>query len=584
VSGTFRARVDFPRQGTLAFDRPQRTLVARTVDEVLPLLVEVEREAGSGRWAVGHLAYEAAPAFDGALRTLAPGPGPLAAFGIFEGPSTPAPAAGAATLGPLTPETSRGEHARDVARIRDALAAGAAYQVNLTFRLRGSFAGDPFALYDRLRAAQGRCHGACIVAGGRALVSASPELFFERRGGLLRARPMKGTRPRGRFGEEDDARADELQRSPKERAENVMIVDLVRNDAGRIALPGGVRVPELFAVERYRTVLQMVSTVEARLRPGTPLAAVFGAIFPCGSVTGAPKVAASELIARLERSPRGAYCGAIGVVQPGGDAVFNVPIRTLEIDLAAGVAACGVGGGITWGSEAGAEWEEAMAKAAFLAEDAGDAGLIETLRCEGGRLPLLERHLRRLAGSAAHLGLAVDVAEARRALLRAAEEGGGAPRRIRLLATEGRIELQSSPLPPTAAQPLPVVLARDPVSRRDVRLFHKTTAREPYDSRRREAPDAFDTLLWNEEGELTEFTIGNLVAELDGRRVTPPRGCGLLAGVMREELLARGEVRERVLRVDELPRAGRLWLVNAVRGWVPVRLLRDGERPRSVPA
>lgn len=569
----FQARLDFPSLGPLAFDRPERVLTARALGEVQPLLSEVERAARAGRWAVGYLAYEAAPAFDAALRTRAPGAGPLASFAIFEAPGEVAPPTGRCALERLVPDMEREEHARGVGRIREELAAGGAYQVNLTFRLRGRFEGDPFALYERLRRAQGRCHGACIVSGGRAVVSASPELFFERSGDVLRARPMKGTRSRGRFDAEDAARATELAGSPKERAENVMIVDLVRNDLGRVALPGSVRVAELFAVERYRTVLQLVSTVEARLRPGTSLAAVLGALFPCGSVTGAPKVSATGIIAGLERSPRGVYCGAVGLVRPGGDAVFNVPIRTVEIDLDTGDAACGVGGGITWGSEAGAEWEEALSKGAFLDADADEPGLIETLRYEEGRHPLLERHLARLAASADHLGLDVDVEEARRALRRQAEALGPAPRRVRLVAREGRIDVDAEPLPAAVREPQPVVLARRPVSRQDARLFHKTTRREPYDSRRAEAPAAFDVLLWNEERELTEFTIGNLVAEIDGVQLTPARECGLLAGVMRAELLARGEVREATLRVEDLSRATRLWLVNAVRGRVPVRLV-----------
>jgi para-aminobenzoate synthetase/4-amino-4-deoxychorismate lyase len=575
VTRPFHARVDFPSTGPLAFERPRRVLVARDLGEVRPLLADVERATRAGQWAVGWISYEAAPACDPALRTLPPAPGPLAVFGLFDGPTettetTEEPSRGA--LGPLAPEVDRAEHARGVAAIREALASGAAYQVNLTFRLRGRFEGDPLWLYRRLRRGQGACHGACVVGEGRAVVSASPELFFERRGDAVRARPMKGTRPRGRFTEEDDAVAEELRSAPKDRAENVMIVDLLRNDLGRVAVPGSVRVAELFQVERYQTVLQLVSTVEARLAPGKGLAELLAALFPCGSVTGAPKVAAMGIIASLERSPRGAYCGAVGLVRPGGDADFSVAIRTVEIDLASGAAACGVGGGITWDSEADAEWEEALAKGAFLEAGSPELGLIETLRLEEGRYPYLERHLARFAASARHLALDLDPEAAREALLRRADEVGLASARVRLLAREGSIETEAAPLPAPALDPMPVALALRPVSRRDVRLFHKTTRREPYDARRAERPDAFDVLLWNEERELTEFTIGNLVVEIDGAQLTPPRECGLLAGVMRGELLARGEIREATLRVEDLARATRLWLVNAVRGRVPVVL------------
>ncbi|HSM91776.1 MAG TPA: aminodeoxychorismate synthase component I [Anaeromyxobacteraceae bacterium] len=568
----FRARVDFPGLGPLGFERPVDVIEARAPGEVPRVLHAVERAARDGLWAVGHVAYEAAPAFDPALRAHPPQPGPVAVFGLFERP-VPLPPPSPGALGPLVPEIDRGEHARGVAAIREALAAGGAYQVNLTFRLRGRFEGDPLGLYERLLRGQGECHGACVVAGERAVVSASPELFFERRGDAVLARPMKGTRPRGRFAEEDARFADELRASEKERAENVMIVDLLRNDLGRVAVPGSVRATDVFRVERYRTVHQLVSTVEARVAPGVGLASLFGALFPCGSVTGAPKVAATGIIAGLERSPRGAYCGAVGVVRPGGDAAFSVAIRTVELDLASGAAACGVGGGITWGSDAGDEWREALAKGEFLLADDPGIALVETLRLERGAYPLLERHLARLAESARHLGLAVDPAAARAALARQAAESAGASRRVRLVARADGIEAGSAPLPEPATAPLPVALARRPVSRWDRRLFHKTTRREPYELRRAEVPGTFDVILWNEEGELTELTIGNLVVELDGVQVTPPRECGLLAGVMRAELLARGEVREATLRAGDLARATRLWLVNAVRGRVPVRLV-----------
>jgi para-aminobenzoate synthetase/4-amino-4-deoxychorismate lyase len=568
--------------GALAFRAPREVLEARRLDEVLPLLRAVERAAAGGRWAVGVLAYEAAPALDAALHVRQAAPeaaaGPLAAFFVYDAPvprEALAPA-GEAGLGPLAPDVSPATYAGSVARLREAIAAGVAYQVNHTFRLRGPFTGDPRALYERLRRAQGGGLGACLHLGDRAIVSASPELFLRVEGRTVTARPMKGTARRGRWLEEDAAAAAALAASEKDRAENVMIVDLLRNDLGRVAEIGSVRVTRLFDVERYRTVLQLTSTVAAELAPGRGLADLLAAAFPCGSVTGAPKASAMGLIAREEGSPRGAYCGAIGAVAPGGDAAFNVAIRTVELDLARGEATAGVGGGITWGSTAEGEWEEALAKGAFLEASAGAAAplaLVETLRLEGGRFPLLELHLARLAASARHLGLEVDPGAARAALDRAAAAGGDA--RIRLVAADGAApRVERAPLPPRAAAALPVALAARPVSRRDLRLFHKTTARAPYDEARRARPEVFDVLLWNEEGELTEFTIGNLVAELgDGARVTPPRDAGLLAGVFRSKLLAEGAVRERTLRAADLPRVRRLWLVNAVRGWVPVRLL-----------
>jgi para-aminobenzoate synthetase/4-amino-4-deoxychorismate lyase len=585
----------------LAFGRPRRIVIARALDEVRPALAQVDAAARDGAWAVGFVSYEAAPALDPALRTRPPGDAPLVWFGLHDTPAPPpAPSPAGARLGPLLADVGPEAYRASVERLRDAMARGVAYQVNHTFRLRGPFEGDPLALYQRLRAAQGGGLGACLsLDDRRAVVSASPELFFARRGRHVITRPMKGTARRGRFLEEDEAAVAALTASPKERAENVMIVDLLRNDLGKLAEPGSVRVAALCTVERYRTVLQMTSTVEATLRPGVELGELFQAAFPCGSVTGAPKASAMGLIAAEESSPRGVYCGAVGLVAPGGDAVFNVGIRTLWLDLERGEATAGVGGGITWDSSAAAEHDEALAKAAFLgdpgqplvvslrqaqgnhergSERAGgtwDFSLLETLRLEAGSYPRLAGHLARLGASARYFGVPLDEPRVRAALAAEAAGADDGPFRVRLLLDlEGRPATERSPAPPPPAGPLPVVLAASPVSRRDPFLFHKTTRREPYDRARSASPEAFDVLLWNEEGEVTEFTIGNVVLELGGERVTPPRESGLLAGVLRAELLASGAVRERPVPVEAALRAERIWLVNALRGWIPVRLER----------
>ncbi len=559
----------------LSFEQPREVIRAETLAEVAPALARLDEAAAAGRWAAGFLAYEAAPALDPALHARPCGALPLAWFGVYDAPALhrPDPLA-VATLGPLVPDVDRAAHARSVERIRERIARGDAYQVNYTFRLRGRFEGDPLALYLRLREAQGGGLGALVHLGARVLVSASPELFLERRGDLVRARPMKGTARRGRFEEEDLAAAAALAASPKERAENVMIADLLRNDLGRVARIGTVEVARLLDVERYRTVLQLTSTVEARLRPGIGVGQLLAATFPCGSVTGAPKAMATRIIAAEETSPRGAYCGAIGVVMPGGDAVFNVAIRTVELDLARGEAVAGIGGGVTWASSAPGEYDEALAKGAFLSERVAPFDLLETLRLERGGYPLLPRHLARLASSARYHAYPFDGRAVEAALGREAARTAGESRRVRLLlGADGGVRIESAPLPPAAEGPVPVALATARVSRHDPALFHKTTRRASYDAARRERPDAFDVLLSNEEGELTEFTIGNVVLDIGGERVTPHLDAGLLPGVMRAELLARGELRERPVRVEELQSVRGLWLVNAVRGWVPVRLL-----------
>jgi para-aminobenzoate synthetase/4-amino-4-deoxychorismate lyase len=566
------AELDGAPFGPLAFGEPRRVIQAHTLAEVRPALRAVDAATRAGSWAVGYLAYEAAPAFDTAFTVREAGPGPLCWFGLHDSPLGPPPAGSwEARLVDLVPELDAAAHAASVERLRAAIAAGTAYQVNLTLRFRGQLEGDPVALYRRLRAAQGGGQTVYLRTGDRAVVSASPELFLQRRGERVVTRPMKGTARRGRWTEEDEAVAQALAASPKERAENVMIADLLRNDLGRVADLGTVRAAVLFEPERYRTVWQLTSTIEARVPAVLGLDALLAATFPCGSVTGAPKASALRLIAAEERSPRGVYCGAAGVVAPGGDCAFNVAIRTAEVETATGAARYGAGGGITFASTPAAEWDELLAKAAVLDLDPAQPTLLETMRLEGGRVALLDRHLARLEGSARYHGTPLDRAAVRSLVER---EAGEARLRLRL-SPDGTARLERGPLPAPLDGPARLAISPAPISSRDPARFHKTTARRFYESRRAARPDCFDVILVNEAGAPTESTIANLVLELDGIRVTPALGTGLLPGVLRAELLATGQVRERTLTRADLRSARRLWLVNAVRGWIEAKLEAD---------
>lgn len=581
-----------PRRGWLRFVRPLAVLQARTAAEVRPALAEIERQVQrGGRFAAGFVSYEAAPAFDPA-HAVRPAEGaafPLLWFGLYEAPE---PLAAQTLHAAAPPELPRRDWRPDLLppdraadpaagapdayrqalqAIKAHIAAGRTYQVNYTYRLRSAWREPPFPAFAALAAAHAPPYAAYLETEDWAVASLSPELFFTLDGETLTSRPMKGTAARGRLPEDDLAQAAWLHASEKNRAENVMIVDMVRNDMGRIARVGSVRVPQLFQIEKYPTVWQMTSTVQSETAAG--LEEVFAALFPCASITGAPKIRTMQIIAELERSPRRIYCGAVGYYAPGRQAQFNVAIRTLRVDKRQGEAEYGVGGGIVWDSEAEEEWQETRAKARALVELPRPFDLLETLRWspdEGWRL--LEAHLERLERSAAYFDFPYDRQRALDELERlAARFTPTQAQRVRLmLSRSGEVAVEARPLEEgrggSVTRPYPLALAKTPVRSTNRFLYHKTTRRQVYQRALAEVPGAQDALLFNERGEVTESTIANLVYELDGARYTPPVECGLLPGVERAALLAQGAIQERTLRLEELPRCTRLWLVNSVRG------------------
>jgi para-aminobenzoate synthetase/4-amino-4-deoxychorismate lyase len=593
------AIVDFADEDGIAprrrvFSMPQSVHVASTLTEVVPTLDTVERLARAGRWVVGFVAYEASPAFDAALATSPAGPLPLAWFATFDAPGTdvvaPRDVASVSPRGfafdPLsfTTDVSDRQYADRIARIHELIEAGDVYQVNLTVPFTASIDRPPLGLYERMRLAQGGHYAAYLDIGDTRVLSASPELFLERRGTVVRTRPMKGTMRRGLHPRSDIAARDALRSSEKDRAENVMIVDVARNDLGRVARLGTVRVPELFTTERYPSVWQLTSTVEADVDSEVTLSTLFRALFPPASITGAPKIRASQAIAELEGVPRGVYCGAIGMLRPGGDATFSVAIRTAT--ARDGVLRVDAGGGVTIDSTAAGEMTEVRDKLTAFTAARPRPTLFETIRVERGTPLRLARHIARLTASADYFDLPCDATRAATCAREAAATWGGDVARLRLvLQPDGRLDVQVEPFENTpydahgvrAGHPpaVSVVCASSPVDRGDIWLHHKTTFRGTYDDAARSAPGAFDVILWNREGEVTELTRGNLVVEIDGECYTPPLDCGLLAGTLRAELLESGRIRERVVRLGELSQARRLWFVNALRGWVPVRLAAD---------
>lgn len=587
---------------TRLFRRPVRTLLAHDSSQVFPLFAELESAIEQGYWAAGYCAYECSTAFEPRVRLQKSLPGePLAWFGLYPQCHTfdhqtgawigdapvglsdfaSSPLASAAPPISVDLPIALYDYADRIAQIHEWIRRGDVYQLNFTQTMRFPWPGSPAALYAQLLANQPAEFAAFLhPLPGRHILSLSPELFFRVNDSLgercIVTRPMKGTAPRGRTTAEDSCFAARLVTDEKNRSENLMIVDLLRNDLGRLCEFGSVRVENLFAVERLRTLFQMTSTITGTLRPATHYADIFRALFPSGSVTGAPKVRAIQLLSELESAPRGVYTGAIGFCA-SHEAVFNVAIRTIEIQD--GMGRMGVGSGIVIDSDPASEFEECRLKAEFLARDLQPFQLIESLLWDG-TYPLLALHIDRLADSAHYFGFECDPGAVALALeAHAAEFAHRTPRKVRLLLhQDGNIDISDNPIDDSisAAPPLRVILSRDRVHSSDTMLFHKTTHRPLYAQALAAAQhQGFDEVLFfNEHGQLTEGAISNVFIERDGTLLTPPVECGLLAGVYRRHLLAtRSDVCEQVLSRADLDGARVIYLANAVRGLRPAEIV-----------
>jgi para-aminobenzoate synthetase/4-amino-4-deoxychorismate lyase len=585
---------------------PVELVVARRAEEVQPALARIEALHREGRELVGYLAYEAGLAIEPRLAPLAAARtgamGPLVWFGAFDGYETIAAAdvptwltanagGSAGSMGPAEPQLSSGGYANAFAALQEAIRAGDIYQANLTFPLAASWRGDPLALYAAIRPAAGAGYGGVVFDGTHWLLSFSPELFFALKAKadhcIATVKPMKGTRPRGRTPDEDRALAAELAASVKDRAENLMIVDLMRNDLSRVAEPGSVRVENAFAVESYPTVHQMVSTVRARLQPGKGAVDMIRALFPCGSITGAPKIRAMELLHQVERDARGAYCGAIGRIDAAGakgagDAAFNVAIRTLRLTpgengpngQSGGRAVLGVGSAIVADSDALDEWRECLVKGGFVRESPASFDLIETMAfTPDGGIPLLELHLERIKASAAELGFVFDRHAVRNAI-QALCFDAGRPGKLRLvLARTGSYCLELADMPPALPDPAPCAVLRLPVDPGDWRLRHKTSDRGFYEAglAAAQAQGGVEALFLRDDGLVTEGCFTNVFVERDGKLLTPALALGLLPGVLRRALIDEGRAQEAELTLADLKNG--FFIGNALRGLMPARLL-----------
>lgn len=559
----------------LHFCNPHKLLIAETLEEVIPALATLEQLVEENDWhAAGFLSYEAASAFDAAIPSRPIAGFPYLWFGLYPAPgivTLPKPQESKPILD-WQPTIDRSAYAAAIAKVKDYISQGKTYQVNYTMRLQANFENPAWDFFLHLAQTQNN-HAAYINMGRYVICSASPELFFELGDEMITCRPMKGTVKRGRTTGEDQQQSDWLKNSEKNRAENVMIVDMIRNDLGRIARIGSVRVPELFCTERYPTLWQMTSTITAQTNAS--LTNIFRALFPCASITGAPKVRTMQIIDELETTPRKIYTGAIGYISARRKARFNVAIRTMLVDHETRQAEYGIGGGIVWDSEHADEYDEALLKARVLTESQPEFSLFETMLWtpEQGYF-LIDKHIERLLDSARYFGFPAT----RNAIDESLENITASfdrSQRVKLsLNQEGALSIES-----TAFQPVSNIIragvAKRQIHSNDVFMFHKTTNRIAYKNAKKDFPNFEDVLLYNERDELTEFTIGNLVVELNGELITPPISCGLLAGTFRAYLLETGRIVERVVPLAQLKDCTKIFRVNSVRQWQAVELLTE---------
>ncbi|MFK7932226.1 MAG: aminodeoxychorismate synthase component I, partial [Saprospiraceae bacterium] len=582
---------DVATQEWLHFNTPVRVLVARQISEVVPILQVVERWNKMGYYIAGYLSYEASAAFDSALETEAADDFPLAVFGIYEEvirksdfknqeSNVQLPTKNYQLKTPLDwqQSLSENEYHQHFQNIQDAIQRGDTYQVNFCLRQWADFKDQPLDLFQNMAA--NAPYAAFLEWDNYAICSASPELFFTKKENTLTCRPMKGTIGRGRTTKEDQAQVEILKASAKDRAENVMIVDMIRNDLGRIARAGTVQFPHLYSIEKYPTVWQMTSTVTAET--DATFSEMMTALFPCASITGAPKASTMQIIKKVEQVPRHIYTGTIGFITPNGDMQFNVAIRTALINKQLQQIEYGMGGGVTVQSNATNEYAECQLKTEIIKQQRPDFSLLETMRWtpqEG--VFLLNHHLNRLADSADYFAYPIDQKKITEEL---DQLNFASPQKLRLLVqANGDFQIENAPLEIDESLTWQVALATQPIDKHDVFLFHKTTQRNVYQQFIEQYPTAQDVILHNQQGELTESCYGNIIIEKAGIFYTPPIACGLLNGTLRAQLVELGWLQEEILYAEDLAEADNVYIINSVRKFIKIKGDWDAEKMEKAP-
>ena len=555
----------------LSFTNPYKVICSSELSEVTAHWREIELEVANGAYAAGFLSYDAAPALDSSLVAQSNQAFPCLWFGLYRHcnvlQSMPDIKGDSYSLADWQHMLSREQYQTAFDKIKQHIRDGDSYQINFTHKMISKFQGDPWTLFVDLHRGQQSSYSAYFDIGRYKILSVSPELFIRLDKKQLVSKPMKGTVARGISAERDAINIEWLQNSEKNRAENLMIVDMLRNDMGKIADIGSVSVASLFDIESYPTVHQMTSSITANTSKN--IFEVMQAMFPCASVTGAPKAKTMEIIKQLENGPRGVYTGSIGFIKPDGSSQFNVAIRTVLVDVQTGTAEYGVGGGIVWDSNAGSEYAECQTKAAVLMQPAANFKLLETLLWQQGKgYWLLERHLQRLQRSAEYFAVTINLAYIEEQLIDQAASLK-CDTRIRLTVAEhNNVELLATPIEPL--QNNTVSLDNQRSDTESAYCYHKTTQRGIYQQALSRHPEHQDVILINQNGYVTESTRANIVVEIDGQLLTPDIQGGLLAGVFRQYLLQQGVIRESNITIYELLEANRVYLINSVRGWMPL--------------
>ncbi|MCP4181012.1 MAG: aminodeoxychorismate synthase component I [bacterium] len=563
----------------LEYINPVEIVQTTDLNEVISKLEYIEKRVNQDKlYAVGFISYDASPAFDYALKVIkSDNDFPLIWFGLYSSYKKidiPTYASNMTYCHDWQSTVNRDDYDKAIHEVKENIREGNTYQVNYTMRRNAQFSGDSWRFFCELAQSQKADYPAYIETDDFVICSASPELFFTYDEGKLVSKPMKGTAARCHTTEDDKNEAVKLYHSNKNRAENLMIVDMIRNDLSRISEIGSVNVPTLFDVEKYPTVWQMTSTVEAYSKKS--LTDILKALFPCASITGAPKAYTMKIIADLENTPRKVYTGAIGFIAPDSKAQFNVAIRTVIIDKNNKVAEYGVGGGITWDSTDSDEYNECIIKTKFLNQRQPEFSLLESLlwTSEDGFF-LLDYHLHRLTSAAEYFEYKLNILDIEQKLHKHCENLNQSTYKIRLLVSHsGEVTVESNEieLPSPDAAELKVTLADEPINKNNPFLYHKTTNRAIYSHYKNKFPEYDEVILWNSDREITECTSSNIVIKQDGKFITPEIKSGLLAGTFRSYLLDNNEIAEKIITVEDLKVCDEIYIINSVRKWRKVKI------------